>query len=63
MSMTEHDNPGQQWHMHPDLHAQVVARADEIAEHFLTSRLGVTFTETAPEWLAHQEAADEGRSR
>lgn len=55
--------PGAVWHMHPDLHAQVVAQADEIARHFLESRLGVTFAETAPEWLAQRQAETEGRAR
>lgn len=55
--------PGAVWHMHPDLHTQVVARADELAQHFLESRLGVTFTDTAPEWLAQHETDVEGRSR
>lgn len=53
----------EQWHMDPALHAHVVATAEEIAEHFLANRLGVTFTDTAPEWLAQREAADEGRTR
>lgn len=59
------DNPAEgRWHMHPDLHAECVARADELAEHFLSNRLGVTFTETAPEWLVQrQAAAEEGRAR
>ena len=55
------DNPTEgQWHMHPDLHAECVARADELAEHFLDVRL----TADVPEWLAQrQAAAEEGWSR
>lgn len=54
------DNPAEQWHMHPDLHAECVARADELAEHFLDVRL----TTDVPEWLAQrQAAAEEGHAR
>lgn len=55
---------GAVWHMHPDLHAQVVAQYHELAQHFLESRLGVTFTDEAPTWLAErQAAAEEGMTR